>query len=128
VEERLALLKNEEEAEAPALDSEKVIEAEIETEIQGASAKEQVESPEQQAGLAVSEAYTSRDEAGRLDLNRATAAELDELKGIGPSKAQAIIEDRERNGFFASVEDLLRVKGIGEKLLAGIKESVVTRP
>ncbi|RIX54095.1 hypothetical protein D3P08_07545 [Paenibacillus nanensis] len=71
---------------------------------------------------------TSRDEAGRLDLNRATAAELDELKGIGPSKAKAIVEDRERNGYFASVDDLLRVKGIGEKLLAGIKDSVVTRP
>lgn len=71
---------------------------------------------------------TSRDESGRLDLNRATAEELDELKGIGPSKAQAIVEDRERNGFFASVKDLLRVKGIGEKLLAGVKESVVTRP
>lgn len=71
---------------------------------------------------------TSRDEAGRLDLNRATAAELDELKGIGPSKAKAIVEDREKNGHFASVDDLLRVKGIGEKLLAGIKDSVVTRP
>ncbi|WP_220482017.1 ComEA family DNA-binding protein [Paenibacillus sp. 1011MAR3C5] len=71
---------------------------------------------------------TSRDELGRLDLNRATAEELLELKGIGPSKAQAITEDRERNGRFASVDDLIRVKGIGEKLLTGIKESVVARP
>ncbi|OMF22415.1 hypothetical protein BK133_26415 [Paenibacillus sp. FSL H8-0548] len=65
---------------------------------------------------------------GRLDINRATAAELDGLKGIGPAKAQAIIEDRERNGSFTSAEDLLRVKGIGEKLLQGIKESIVARP
>lgn len=65
---------------------------------------------------------------GRIDINRASAAELDALKGIGPAKAQAIVDDRERNGYFARVEDLLRVKGIGEKLLEGIKESVVARP
>lgn len=72
--------------------------------------------------------FTSRDELGRLDLNRATVDELTELKGIGPSKAQAITDDRQRNGNFRSVDDLIRVKGIGEKLLAGIKESVVARP
>lgn len=63
--------------------------------------------------------------AGKLDINRATAAELETLKGIGPSKAAAIVRDRELNGFFLSVDDLLRVKGIGDKLLAGLKESVV---
>ncbi|WP_206098789.1 ComEA family DNA-binding protein [Paenibacillus paeoniae] len=77
---------------------------------------------------AVIPALTSRDEQGRLDLNRATADELLDLKGIGPSKARAIAEDRERNGKFANVDDLIRVKGIGEKLLGGIKESVVARP
>lgn len=65
---------------------------------------------------------------GRLDINRANAGQLDGLKGIGPSKAQAIVDDREQNGPFRSVDDLLRVKGIGEKLLASIKESVVALP
>ncbi|WP_141506104.1 ComEA family DNA-binding protein [Paenibacillus luteus] len=65
---------------------------------------------------------------GKLDINRATVSELDELKGIGPAKAQAIIDDRNNNGKFASVEDLQRVKGIGEKLLQGIKDSIVARP
>lgn len=65
---------------------------------------------------------------GKLDINRATAAELDTLNGIGPSKAQAIIEDREQNGKFTAINDLLRVKGIGEKLLSGIQESIVARP
>ena len=64
----------------------------------------------------------------RLDLNRATAEQLDELKGIGPAKAQAIVEERENGGFFSSVDDLQRVKGIGEKLVAGIQDSVVARP
>ncbi|MBD2872959.1 helix-hairpin-helix domain-containing protein [Paenibacillus arenilitoris] len=65
---------------------------------------------------------------GRLDINRATAEELDALKGIGPSKAQAIVADREQNGFFKSERDLLRVKGIGEKLLSGIRDAIVARP
>jgi competence protein ComEA len=65
------------------------------------------------------------DNNGKLDINRATAAELETLKGIGPSKAAAIVRDRELNGFFLSVDDLLRVKGIGDRLLAGLKESVV---
>ncbi|WP_424766736.1 ComEA family DNA-binding protein [Paenibacillus sp. sgz302251] len=65
---------------------------------------------------------------GRLDINRATVVELDALKGIGPAKAQAIVADRERNGMFTSARDLLRVKGIGEKLLAGIEESIVAHP
>ncbi|CAM4311863.1 helix-hairpin-helix domain-containing protein [Paenibacillus alkaliterrae] len=73
-------------------------------------------------------AAAMEEQDSRLDINRATAAEFDTLKGIGPAKAEAIIADRELNGKFASPEDLLRVKGIGEKLLSGIRESIVVRP
>jgi competence protein ComEA len=66
--------------------------------------------------------------AGKIDINRANAEQLDGLKGIGPAKAQAIVADREKNGKFQSVDDLLRVKGIGEKLLSSMKESVVALP
>jgi competence protein ComEA len=52
---------------------------------------------------------------GQLDLNRASLAELEMLPGIGPAKAAAIVEDRERNGPFQSVGDLDRVKGFGAK-------------
>lgn len=62
--------------------------------------------------------------SGRLNLNAATAEQLDELKGIGPSKAKAIVEYRELHGPFRSVDDLLNVKGIGEKLLDGIRDAV----
>ena len=48
-----------------------------------------------------------------LDLNSATAAELEELPGIGPAKAQAIVALRNRLGRFGRVEDLMRVRGIG---------------
>lgn len=56
-----------------------------------------------------------------VDVNTASIAELNEISGIGTSKAQAIIEYREKNGPFNSVDDLLNVKGIGDKLLARIR-------
>ncbi|GKU79753.1 hypothetical protein L3i20_v241500 [Paenibacillus sp. L3-i20] len=70
----------------------------------------------------------SKDGTGKIDINRATKEQLDQLKGIGPSKAEAIVNDREKNGLFKNVDDLLRVKGIGKKLLEGLKESVVAHP
>ena len=56
-----------------------------------------------------------------VDLNRATAADLDRLPGVGPSTAKAIIDHRTRNGPFASVDDLLAVRGIGPAKLAEIR-------
>lgn len=61
----------------------------------------------------------------KIDINTASVEQLQQLKGIGPSKAQAIVEDRERKGKFKRIEDIKRVKGIGEKLFAGIQESIV---
>lgn len=52
---------------------------------------------------------------GVIDLNKATAAELDELPGIGPTRAETIIEYRDSNGGFSSKEDLKNISGIGEK-------------
>lgn len=59
-----------------------------------------------------------------IDLNTADAAALEELPRIGPALAQRIVEWRTANGRFTSVEDLLGVSGIGEKLLAGIRDRV----
>lgn len=55
---------------------------------------------------------------GPIDVDRASAAELDRLPGIGPALAQRIVEDREANGAFGSVEALQRVRGIGPALAA----------
>jgi len=63
-----------------------------------------------------------------LDLNAATAAELEDLPGIGPAKAQAIVAFRESVGPFRSVDDLLKVKGIGPKLLEQIRPFVRAGP
>lgn len=59
----------------------------------------------------------------RIDLNRATAAELDTLHGIGPALAERIIASREADGPFRSVEDLDRVSGIGEKTVEKLRAS-----
>lgn len=49
-----------------------------------------------------------------VDLNKANQAELESVKGIGPKKAKAIIDHRDKNGPFKSVDDLAKVKGFGK--------------
>jgi competence protein ComEA len=66
----------------------------------------------------VQPAVTTTVEVGKVNLNTADAATLArELLGIGEVKAQAIVEYRTSNGAFASVDDLLEVKGIGAAIL-----------
>ena len=62
--------------------------------------------------------------AMKVDLNTATAEELDTLPGIGPATAEAIIRHRETHGRFRSVTDLLEVRGIGEAKLAQLRPLV----
>ncbi|MGO2608525.1 MAG: helix-hairpin-helix domain-containing protein, partial [Brachybacterium tyrofermentans] len=61
-------------------------------------------------------------DGGTIDLNTASAAQLEELPGVGPSIAQRILEHREKNGPFASVDGLLEVSGIGPATLEEIRE------
>ena len=65
---------------------------------------------------------------GPLDINTASASDLDGLPGIGQSFADRIIEYRTTNGPFASVEDLQKVKGIGAALFAKIAPLVSVGP
>ena len=62
--------------------------------------------------------------SGLVNINTASAAELQTLSGIGPSMAQSIIDERTKNGAFTSVDDLMRVSGIGEKKFAKIKDCI----
>lgn len=61
---------------------------------------------------------------GRVNLNTADEGALDTLPGVGPAIAGRIIEWREANGRFASVDDLLSVSGIGPKMLESIRDLV----
>ena len=62
--------------------------------------------------------------AGPVDLNSATAAQLETLPGVGPATAARIIDQRTRQGGFKAVRDLLRVPGIGERRFAELKDRV----
>jgi len=61
---------------------------------------------------------------GVVNVNNATAEELTALTGVGPSLAQEIIAEREMNGDFHYPEDLINVKGIGEKTLEKMRDQL----
>lgn len=62
-----------------------------------------------------------------VDLNTATPQELEELPGVGPATAAAIVAWRDRNGRFASVDQLLEVRGIGPAKFEAVRDLVVVR-
>jgi len=69
--------------------------------------------------------YTGTGGAGGVvNLNSADAAQLETLPGIGPALAGRIVAWRDENGGFSSVDDLLAVSGISEKVLAGLRDAV----
>jgi competence protein ComEA len=63
-----------------------------------------------------------------ININTATAEELDRLPGIGPSLAQVIIDYRTQHGPFKTIEAINEVKGIGDALFAKIKDSIMVGP
>jgi comEA protein len=63
-----------------------------------------------------------------VNLNTATAAQLEELPGIGPATARRIIEYREKIGGFKKIEELMNVRGIGEKSFLKLRPLVVVTP
>ena len=73
-------------------------------------------------------AETAIDLPLRLNLNRATASELDELPGIGAVLSERIVRFRDANGPFRSVDDLIHVDGISGRLIDQIRDLVTVGP
>ena len=68
---------------------------------------------------------TSSSQTGdKVNINTASAADLQKLNGIGEKKAEQIIAYRDQNGQFKKIEDLMQVSGIGEKTFAALKDQL----
>jgi len=79
---------------------------------------------EESPPLPLSTDPTSGQAGGKININTATAEELEALAGIGPVLSQRIVDCREANGPFATIEDIQNVQGIGEVTFEGIKELI----
>ncbi|MBN1222918.1 MAG: helix-hairpin-helix domain-containing protein [Candidatus Aminicenantes bacterium] len=64
----------------------------------------------------------------KIDINTATSAELQKLPRIGEKVAQRIIDYREQHGEFKKIEEIMKVKGIGEKVFKQIKDLIEAKP
>ncbi len=78
-------------------------------------------------GLTSNPADTGGTKQGKINLNKADESELQNLPGIGPSKAAAILEYRETNGAFKSVEDLKNISGIGDNTFDKLKDLITVQ-
>lgn len=63
-----------------------------------------------------------------IDINQASASELERLPGVGARTAERIIEYREKNGGFKKIEELMNVQGIGEKSFLRLKPLISVTP
>ena len=66
--------------------------------------------------------------AAALDLNSASIADLETLPGIGRRTAERIVEHRQKNGGFKKIEELMNVKGVGEKSFLRLKPLITVTP
>ena len=83
----------------------------------------------QEAARPPAKATPSASSGAPINLNTATVAQLETLPGVGKSTAERILEYRQKNGGFKKVEDLMNVRGVGEKSFLKMKPLItVTTP
>jgi competence protein ComEA len=86
-----------------------------------AAAAQQAKTPAATATAKPSRAAKSTVPTSPVNLNTATQAQLEALPGVGPKAAQRILDYRKQNGSFKKIEDLMNVKGFGEKTFLKLK-------
>jgi competence protein ComEA len=80
--------------------------------------------PMAQAAGAPQDAADTKAVGAAVNLNTASASQLEAVPGIGPKMAQRIVEYRQKNGAFKKIEELMNVKGIGEKSFLKLKAHI----
>jgi competence protein ComEA len=80
--------------------------------------------PMAQAAAAPQDAADTKAVGAAVNLNTASASQLEAVPGIGPKMAQRIVEYRQKNGAFKKIEELMNVKGIGEKSFLKLKAHI----
>lgn len=85
---------------------------------------EEVQAPAATTTSPSSVTSSASSSGGLININTATVEELQSLSGVGEATAKAIVQDREEHGAFTSIEDLMRVSGIGEKKFAKLQGSI----
>ena len=83
---------------------------------------QQLRVPERKAGSSSAGSISSKD--GQININTADEKTLDELPGVGPTMAKRIVEYRETEGAFQSIEDIKKIKGIGEAKFNRMKDKL----
>lgn len=83
---------------------------------------QQLRVPERKAGSSFAGSISSKD--GQININTADEKTLDELPGVGPAMAKRIVEYRETEGAFQSIEDIKKIKGIGEAKFNRMKDKL----
>lgn len=87
--------------------------------------KDEIPAGAMATGIGSSDVASERGEVGKMiDLNTATADQLEALPGVGPATAKSILEARKQKGRFNSVDELLDIRGIGEAKMAEIRPLV----
>jgi competence protein ComEA len=79
------------------------------------------------SSLTTATSKTDNSNISKINLNQADENELQNLPGIGPSKAAAIISYRNENGPFQTIDDLKKISGIGDKTFDKLKESIIVQ-
>ncbi len=91
-------------------------------------AKKELNNDQNSINQTSSSLITQSNKRNLININTATQSELESLPGIGPTLAQRIIEYRETNGYFQTIEDIKKVSGIGNKKFEAIKDLITVGP
>lgn len=85
-----------------------------------------LEKQKEEAGKVAGESTSNsnKETPGKININTANAATLDKLPGVGPARAQLIIDYRSQNNGFKSAEEIMKIKGIGEKTYEKMKDMI----